>query len=472
MLSCAFAEIEDPWNAEDFTTPSFSTSKSKGSDVTPIRREFGMRNYYPSWEVAKAHLELGLPNASLDANTQNGAGSTISSTGQASSDLSASITPPSAYRSLLTNIERGEPMVTTLSTSPEDLRNQHRSISNLSVSGGSLSRTISSTTSVASSPPNIASCKRSSPAGSYLGASIPNIACNPSQPTARWYLLGDTRSSLSTSDSVAGTDQGQAKESPFTVKLKNQYSFHNDGYSHVPLLDPRQAWRHYAYRKAYAHLLYVWGFQMARSEILKYNITATLEPTASSQSIATCLSIENANYVSEASPFEDDRLGMRDRCRSCTTLLSSTLSSARCQECSTSVTRLTCLLCRTFIRGLSSSCLNCGHVLHMSCRELLLSQPREEVQPECLSGCGCICGDHTSFRVEKPDQLAEFSRKEESPAPTAVGDPINSEQEQLSWYDNSEWEDMAAYESLARNLKPKQVKPRSSQIWRGRKSSA
>ncbi len=69
------------------------------------------------------------------------------------------------------------------------------------------------------------------------------------------------------------------------------------------------------------------------------------------------------------------------------------------------------------------------------------------------------------------DGTSKFAQEEVSPALTVIGDATaaTNEQEQLNRRDSSEWEDMAAYDSLMRNLQPKNgVKVKSSQVWRRR----
>jgi len=45
-----------------------------------------------------------------------------------------------------------------------------------------------------------------------------------------------------------------------------------------------------------------------------------------------------------------------------------------------------CAFCRLPIKGLSFTCIRCGHVMHLKCRNV--SQ-----HLVCAAGCGCTCGD-------------------------------------------------------------------------------
>jgi len=45
-----------------------------------------------------------------------------------------------------------------------------------------------------------------------------------------------------------------------------------------------------------------------------------------------------------------------------------------------------CTYCRLPIKGLSFTCVRCGHVMHLKCRNA--SQ-----HLVCAAGCGCVCGD-------------------------------------------------------------------------------
>ena len=88
-----------------------------------------------------------------------------------------------------------------------------------------------------------------------------------------------------------------------------------------------------------------------------------------------------------------------------------------------------------------------------------------DVPKACISGCGCICSYHTSAELGNEEQVAKVKNANLTSSISAIEETIAKEQEQLGLYNYSEWEDMA-YESLARNLGPRQnVKPKDSRVW-------
>ncbi|KAF2135734.1 uncharacterized protein K452DRAFT_260221 [Aplosporella prunicola CBS 121167] len=73
-----------------------------------------------------------------------------------------------------------------------------------------------------------------------------------------------TVSFTSSSDRTAGAS--------IRVTLKNQDQFDDDGHLSVPLLEQDKGWLYDAYRASYAgNELYMWGLQVRRSEVLKFN---------------------------------------------------------------------------------------------------------------------------------------------------------------------------------------------------------
>lgn len=471
MLSCALSEN---WNTLKMDVSRSGSAKASASESAPFEHRKSRRNYYPSEGIAKAHLHkvsAALSNGVEHLNIESGPTSTTSSTGAPVSDLSASTTPPSSYQPLRTTFEPRESLATSLSTSPEQIRRTHRSSPNLTAFGASLARPPTLSASVASSPPRNLQRKRSSPAGSYLGVSTSTSTWSPSQYFGRSssIIVEDPKSSFTLSVSDTEDEAPQAVKEPlFSTSLKNQERFHNDGYADIALLDPQQEWRYRAYRELYAHLLYIWNLPIVRGELLKYNGAPTADASLPGRMPAS-LATSKARLASTTFHSNVPRLDYRDHCSKCNIVLTKGSLNRHCQNCSSRQTPPICLLCNTFIYGLSSPCLHCGHVLHNSCREMLISQTPEDVPSECISGCGCICTNHAGFEIMSGEYVA--TRADLSPAASVTGDAVTNEQEQLGWYDNSEWEDMA-YKSLARNLRPRrEVKPKSSQIWRGRNQS-
>ena len=479
MLSCAFSGARG--------VPSYprvhKEYSSSGNSATSLEalnhNSNGLSNYYASEGTARAQLHSASPILTSQVDYQNissGPHSSTSSTGAPISDFSTVGTTPPGYRPLRMGLERRESQTTSLSTSPEQYRHTHRSSSNLSALAASFSRPFSFTASAASSPPNMYPKKRSSPSSSYLGTQSSTISWSPAVFGRSATITEDPKPNLSFSVSEIGEEDPSAlKRSAFKTRLKHQDRFQNDGYANVPLLDPSEEWRYKHYREAYAHLLYIWGMPIARAEILSYNQLSTsdfTQPHRSAQPAASLLPMGEADLLNKPSEDTGDAtLAFKNHCGSCSSLIPSKSPIRRCQTCSTLCAPPLCLLCNTLIRGLYSPCLNCGHILHDSCRSLLLSlspMPNDPFHEECISGCGCVCTEHNIAAVNVPDLTAKKSH-EVSPAITVIGDvglvfkadePLESRDAEAG-----EWEDMA-YESLARNLRPrKEVRAMGSHIW-------
>ena len=460
MLACILNEPR---------TPTKSTGKISfrlNQDHTSHGHQSFANDYYPSEEVARSHLRLILPSKlSIQVDSQklvSGPHSANSSLGPLS-DLSTSETPPSHFKPSRTSPEHRNSQSTSLSTSPEHYRHPQRSKSDLSAFAA-FSRPFTFG-SAASSPPISYPKKRSSPVGSYLGNPASTKSWNTSGRFGNSSTISeDPKSSLSLSISDIEEDVVTiAKKPVFKTTLKNQDRFHNDGYANVPLLDPSKEWHYRAYREAYAHLLYIWDIPIARAEILNHN--GPLQPdtsppfTFAPKATAPFGVIAGANLLSSGYNTENSNPVFRDNCPFCSTLLlPSQTPIRRCQACSKLPPAPLCLLCNTSIRGLASPCPNCGHVLHASCRQLLSQASLDE----CPSGCGCICTDHSTMPLpplaaESGSGCEEDRSKDEgragSPAVTVTGDEGANEQEQLGGREQG-WKDVA-YESLARNLRPR-----------------
>ena len=476
MLSCAFSEARG--------IPSHSRApkqySSSGNSATSLEALYhisnGSSNYCPSEGIARAQLHSASSVLTAQVEYQNissGPHSSTSSTGVPISEFSTVGTTPPGYRPLRMSLERRESQITSLSTSPEQYRHTHRSNSNLSALAASFSRPFSFTASAASSPPNMYPKKRSSPSGSYLGTQSSTISWSPAVFGKSTTITEDPKSNPSLSISEI-EDPSTPRKAAFKTKLKNQEQFQNDGYANVPLLDPGEEWRYRHYREAYAHLLYIWGMPIARAELLSYKHLSTpdfAQSHLSAQQAASLLPMGDADLRNKpGEDTEDATLAFKNHCRSCSSLIPSTSPTRRCQTCSTLYGPPVCLLCNTLIRGLSSPCLNCGHILHDSCRSLLLSPPQIPDDPfpqECISGCGCVCAEHNTATVDVPDLTAKKSH-DVSPAITVIGDVAlgfkGDDALEKQNAEMGEWEDMA-YESLARNLRPREVRARGSHIW-------
>ena len=490
MLSCIFSETQN--NPEGFDRDKYerSPATSLSASISSGRYLKTSNDYYPSQEVAKAQIARADTDFSTQINLQSlhsGPRSATSSTGPPLSDMSTSGTPPSNYKGLRTNLGRRDSQAPSFSTSPEQLRHMYRSSSNLSALASSFKSSLPFSASAASSPPKTYSKKRLSPTPSYLGTSASSTTWNPSDVFGRSStIVEDPKSALSLSVSDLGEEIVVPAAKPaFKVRLKNQDQFHHDDYASVTLLDPQQEWRYRAYREAYAHLLYIWDMPAARSKILNYD--RPLSKARVPEESLSLLPIRRAGLPATTVDEANLVLDFKSTCKACGALIPLKSSHRRCSKCSVVRRSLSCILCNIPIHGLSSPCLNCGHVLHSSCRDILLALPDTDVA-ECPSGCGCICSKYAIIRLDFPEPPPAKPQHESSPAITILGDTDMNEQEQLGWNigrhrpgngtGNEEGEGVAvaAYESLTRNLQLRSrleqgVRRSSSQIWRGRKGS-
>lgn len=433
--------------------------------------------YFQFEDIAKSILEPSKTHSNTSVERRKAVGlqnSASSSMGASGSDSNTPFisngTPPTISKPIRPDFERTWMQTTGISTSPDHQRHASRSSSNLaSALAASISRPFSFNASASSSPPTAYSKKRSSPSGSYLGAPTSGVTWGTASYFGKPSTIREaTDSSRSIFLSNTENDVISSKKPAFKTTLKNQTQFRNDGYAHLPLLDPDQITTYYGYLQGYAHLLHTWGMPLARCKVLKLGKSALLRRPSP---VSTPLDIGRSNTVTSPSEIKDLELDIRNHCTTCANILPDH-TSVHCSACRRSQSPLLCLLCECVIRGLSSPCLSCGHVLHSTCRALLLpglvSQFTSiEENTTCISGCGCNCASHTIVQVEYP------SRRKSSASLTVTGDVENQTNSPL-WREGTAedeeeedaWEDIA-YESLARNLGAKYLTPKPSQIWRG-----
>lgn len=484
MLSCVLSES----SMVKGSVPVFDTEYSRlpSQNQRASSNGVGQKNdtssgYYPTFEVARNLLRSQPPKLSDPEKRISGPQSTSSSVGATTSDplipFSTGTTPPNLHRNTATTFERTDSHMSVISAPLEHHRNTYRVNSNLaSTFAASLSRPFSFNAPVSSSPPTASFRKRLSPAGSYTGAPSAGINWGATTLFGKPSTIAEDPKSVY-SLSVSDTEEDIAAPKPlsFTTRLKNQDQFDNEGYASISLLNPDLSSRYCAYRELYAHMLYIWDLPLARCEVLKQNdksssVVSKMRSKSvkgfSSSLIAIGRSTtDSMNADEETGP----RLGFRTQG---TTLASKTFQQhedPQGMNTAFSESLLICLLCAEIIRGLSSPCLGCGHVLHASCRSILPSLNVEATEHgECISGCGCRCADHPGVEVATP-LLYHIS-----PSPTIVGS-MSNEQEQHRWReeagnDEDVWEDVVredvAYESLAR-VRERYITPKPSQIWRG-----
>lgn len=463
MMSCIFSKaLEATCHQDRDSVRSNLSSKPFCSSSS----------YYSSMVVATSLV--GLSQQSTPRKLLSNPHSTTSSAEVSISEQVAtsceSNTPPS-YKTLAAKHGRRDSQTTSLSNSPEQHRHIFRSNSNLSAFAASIARPFSFNNSAASSPPNGLPHKRNSPSDSHIGATSSSIAeaftglsskaaTRSEDPTSYISLsLSDTEDSL-----LPVPIDPHTQIHGFTTTLKNQDRFPDEGHANSPLLDAKKEWQYTIYRNAYANLLSMWGLPFARCELLKYShgSFASTDQARFSQSIPSDGGAE----------VESTSVVLNAHCISCGCLLLVNSSRGRCPRCPRISGPPPCMYCGSYIYGVASPCLNCGHMLHQTCRRMLL----EMGLLECVSGCGCTCSDHPCIEMPPPEDYTQRHRYrgDVSPAVTVIADAGDNEQEMAGWR-GSEWEEMA-YESLARNLRGETrgsgrvPRERASSIWRGSSS--
>lgn len=446
-----------------------------------------IERYYPFFEAGYDALSPSTTKPTFTLETpkttsgSQSAGSSVSaSTSDTMTPYSTGLTPPSSMSMKPNRVQHERSLSQIpLSTSPEQYKHAHRSSSNLaSAFAASLVRPFSFSTPDSSSPPTAYPRKGWSPAASYLGAATSN---------STWAQTGPRRSKASSNSTLPKRQESSSpvhdrdsypreKGSTFETKLKNQSQFHNDGYAAEPLLDPTKEERYAAYRSTYACMLLSWELPIASSKILQYNAPGSGESVfqkeLKDQGAPEPLVVARRYGPSLAAQETTElQLDFREHSSNCNNILPKSPPGIRCRECSAKHGPVVCQLCHCVIFGLSSPCLSCGHVLHLSCRSTIEHDDDDSAGKECVTGCGCICTGHVYVNVQPPEMIEETT-------PVISASNVNvyaDEQEQLGWSDVMDHREKAndkargdfAYESLARNLGARFLTPKPSQIWRG-----
>lgn len=499
LLACVFSEhpitrtsrqssvlVKKPMRSGEFAH-YLQSSPVATSEVYPSLQSFV--DYYPSREVAWSLHQPLLPKVSkvhgtqLLGSTPHSTGSSVgASTSDPNTPFSTGVTPPQSYRPSRINFERSNSQSQILSTSPEQYRLAHRSSSNLASAFASVSfsRPFSFAASASSSPPAPYSKKRPSPVGSYAaGPASLGVTWGGSSVFGWSSTITEGPKPISDlSNSEYEEDMLGTKEPSIGIRLKNQDLFDLEGHASVPLLDPDDEWKYQAYRNSYANMLTVWGMPMASCEVLKYNQLSKPPrnaPIHMGKDLDTSLITLGRGSKKAVDASDEERLVVRWM-RTCTTCgkvashgRAGSHDISKCSVRKKKQSIMSCVLCTEIVVGLSSPCLACGHVVHSACRSQILASDLD-TRGECISGCGCVCADHVVVEVETaPDPLSSVPSTR-----TLMG---ANEQEQHGWLDDQDddlWEDVAAYESLAKNLgglgrgmKGRHLTPKPSQIWRG-----
>lgn len=426
-------------------------------------------SYYASVAVATSLFETShdFSPSKLLSTSLSTVSSAETSVGEQLAVSCESNTPPS-YRTSRMKNERRNSQTISLSSSPEQHRHLFRSNSNLSAFAASFARPFAFNNSAASSPPNGIPKNKVSPSGSYIGTAPSSMTWTSTGMFSRALSkMEDSKSKISLSMSDTEEDyrpvavDTSSRICGFTTTLVNQGSFHDEGFAELPLLDATRQSQYFAFREAYGELLSAWGLPFARCELLKFN--TGLSPPSDQLHVGQSFPADSGKGVESASVI------LNTRCISCSCLLLNKSKGGQCPDCLQVSDPHLCMLCSSYIEGVASPCLNCGHMLHAACREAVLGMDYHE----CVSGCGCVCSRHPWVEMPQPEVRTQRSRyqRDVSPAITVIADSVVNEQEIAGWK-GSEWEEMA-YESLARNLRGARrvsgqvLADKANSIWRG-----
>ena len=478
MLTCVFAEPQQPTQRrQELRTHAFP-------DLLPHHRQDldAARSYFASEDVARSLLKPADAKLSFALGSQkssNGPLSARPSMGVRISDpeafLSEHGTTPFPKPSRSDSSRRGS-HAESMSTTPEHHRSIHQTSSNLSAFAVTLPRPFQFSHSATSSPPNSNNRKRPSPTGSYSGATQSSIAWAPSSWISRGSIVPeDAKSTFSSStceieDHTAPTNESTAKKPTLSLLLKNQDQFQAEGHATLSLLDPSQESKYQAWRRAYASYLDIWHMPIEMAQLMNYNRAFATSSSPQSPALNDLTRSCELDALDEVSALE-----LANHCPNCSSILAShdEALSDKCLACHRLQHPPLCIYCNTYILGLSSPCVTCGHTMHFACRTEVNSS---DLLGECVAGCGCACMEHQITGVplaELPPQIygrRKSRLRDVSPAITIVGDAKEpariDEQEQAGWEDT-------AYVSLSKNLKGERrdsirsLRAMGSQIWRG-----
>lgn len=197
------------------------------------------------------------------------------------------------------------------------------------------------------------------------------------------------------------TSSGFGEPSSIRITMMNQDKFDDEGNVYVPFLDPKKVRLYKSYRENYADLLYNWGLQIPRLEVLKYN--------GLKNAILDALEDEPVGFPRKRTGVEKswDGLEIGGHCSKCGAVLDVTKGArGECKSCKRRQVTMTCCVCDVIIKGLYVPCLQCGHVGHADCHEAWFA---EDGVTECPTGCGCSCASFvgggfrfTNFPAVKP----------------------------------------------------------------------
>lgn len=396
MLSCVFCETDEPAGVEEgggLKMPfdvsflrflGFSWFRPLTDSIIALqdaplssKNLLVSRDYFPNMSMARqAHSTNSIsPNyhsATLTPIGTHGSYGSSNGTGHFGGDptypYSTGTTPPlHGYR-----LGSGEDVFHSLSSSPE----VHHS--RKSTSGMAANLRMAFGSGNAGSPPG-ARRKMPSPAESMLGPFTTTSGVTWGAITT----FGSGSKEDANSD-LTETSSDFAERSPIRITMMNRDKFDDEGNVNVPFLDPKKSRLFRSYRENYADLLYNWGLQIQRLEVLKYNglKNAALE----------ALEDEPVGFGRKITGEEKiwDGLEIGGHCSRCGAVLEGTGGArGECRSCKRRQVTMTCCVCDVIIKGLYVPCLQCGHVGHADCHEAWFA---EDGVVECPTGCGCSCG--------------------------------------------------------------------------------
>ena len=390
--------------------------------VHELPHEFRGKDQYGPEERDRHSARSSEVKVSLQEKYQDspkGPGSTTSSSVFSSSDPSISLardaTPPSLKPFQISH-GSSPPHMASLSASPDHHWTIHRTASNLSALNGSLSKPLQFRSFTISPPLDTSLKKRPSPTGSYLSPHL-RTTWTPSS----WVHQATTNVEISkTSIPDLTSDAGVARQAGlpstrFSCTMKNQNQFHDSGSSDAPLLDPKQESKYHCWRQAYSYILHVWDMPLEAAEVLKFSrhlLPPTKpEPSASAKPLPSS-TIEQ--------PIKEPSLELIIHCQHCA-LPPLSKSNHKCLSCHARLLQTPlCIYCNTYILGLASPCLKCGHVMHLACRIAFIYKSSDVFDDdedddskfegrECITGCGCICADYEAVELPMPSKTTRPS---------------------------------------------------------------
>lgn len=158
-------------------------------------------------------------------------------------------------------------------------------------------------------------------------------------------------------------------------------------------------------RLAYAELLYRWGMNLERAQVLKLCRSATGDERSRHGLAATLL--KEANGLGVETGIEAPRC-----CVGCGAVLQQGIRS--CARCHRRLHSVRCVLCHQPVQGLTQSCASCRHLGHLDCLASWFSS-----NDACPTGCGCNCVGDGGTSGLFPLAPSRFGQSIAPPAATA-----------------------------------------------------